>query len=228
MEIGYLAVFYLIGSIPVAWLVGKLAGGTDIRHLGSGNVGVMNVALNVSRWAALVVFMAEIAKGILSVYLARELGMGEAMTGLAVVSALIGTRCSIWIYGRGGRGNTLVVAALLALAWPCMLIGLGVWIIARLALRTSFRATRVWWLSLPVCLGLVTDSWAYALMGAALALLSLSVNKIETDDHTLLKARWPNLWAFLTAPPRHRQEKTESNCRQNAAARSDTSFLAKT
>lgn len=219
MEIGYLAVFYLIGSIPVAWLVGKLAGGTDIRHLGSGNAGVMNVALNVSRWAALVVFMAEIAKGIFSVYLARELGMGEAMTGLAVISALIGTRCSIWLYGRGGRGNTLVVAALLALAWPCMLIGLGVWIIARLALRTSFRATRVWWLSLPVCLGLVTGSWAYALMGAALALLSLGTNKIDTDDHTILKERWPSLWAFLTAPPRKKHEKIDAINESSACLR---------
>ncbi len=209
MEIGMLAMFYLLGSIPAAWLVGKLVGGRDISHVGSGNVGVMNVALNVSRWAALVVFLVEIAKGIASVLLARKLGLGEAMTGLAVICTLIGTRWSIWIYGRGGRGNTLIDAALLALAWPCMLIGLGVWIIARLLLHSSFRATRVWWLSLPVSLGLVTGSWAYVLMGAALALISLGTNKIDTDDHTLLKERWPSLWAFLTAPPRKRQEQID-------------------
>ncbi len=51
MQIGYLAFFYLLGSIPVAWLMAELAGRGDIRRLGSGNVGVMNVALNVSRWA---------------------------------------------------------------------------------------------------------------------------------------------------------------------------------
>lgn len=211
MEIGYLAVFYLIGSIPVAWLMGELVGGGDIRHLGSGNVGVMNVALNVSRWAALVVFLAEIAKGIFSVYLARKLGMGEAMTGLAVICALTGTRWSIWIYGRGGRGNTLTDAALLAIAWPVLLIGLVVWVIGRLLLRSSFKATRLWWISLPVSLLLVTGSWSYALMGAALALLSLGINKIDTDDHTILKERWPSLWAFLTAPPRNRQDKTDDS-----------------
>jgi glycerol-3-phosphate acyltransferase PlsY len=42
---------YLLGSIPIAWIVAKLVTGKDLRTLGSGNVGVMNVALSVTRWA---------------------------------------------------------------------------------------------------------------------------------------------------------------------------------
>ena len=44
--------------------------------------------------------------------------MGEAMTGLAVICTVIGTRWSIWIYGHGGRGNTLIDAALLRKGEP--------------------------------------------------------------------------------------------------------------
>ena len=39
---------YLIGSIPMAWIVTKLVTGRDLRDVGSGNVGVMNVALSVA------------------------------------------------------------------------------------------------------------------------------------------------------------------------------------
>ncbi len=34
MQLVYLAFFYLLGSIPVAWLMGKLAGRGDIRQPG--------------------------------------------------------------------------------------------------------------------------------------------------------------------------------------------------
>jgi glycerol-3-phosphate acyltransferase PlsY len=201
----YLAFFYLIGSIPVAWLMGRLAGRGDIRRQGSGNAGVMNVALNVSRGAAILVMAVETAKGVITVLLAQYWQLSEVMIGLSVVAAVAGTCWPIWLKGRGGRGNTLGVAAMLVLAWPAVLIELAVWIIARLLTHSSFWATRVWLVSLPVTLGLVTQSWSYALMGALLALLYFSAHKTATDDHTILKEKWPSLWAFITAPPRHRE-----------------------
>ena len=205
MELGYLAIFYLIGSIPVAWLVAKLAGDEDIRDQGSGNAGVMNVAIHVARWAGIIVLLAEAAKGALTVLLAQRWGLSDWMVGLAVVAAVAGTRWSIWLYGEGGRGNTLGVAALLALAWPVVIISLGLWIIVRLLTHSSFWATRAWLLSLPLTLGVVTQSWAYVLMGVLLALLYLSMHKTETDDHAILKKTWPSLWAFITAPPRRKR-----------------------
>lgn len=200
-----LLIFYLIGSIPVAWLVGKLAGGKDMRAQGSGNVGVMNVALSVSRGAGALVFVAEGLKGLLVGYLARKWELSEALTGLGIVMAVAGTHWSIWIRGAGGRGNTLGAAALLALAWQIIAISLTVWLVARLLTRSAFWSTRVWILTLPLVMGFVTQSWAYAATGAALSLLYLSMHRAKTDDHTLLKARWPSLWAFITAPPRRKR-----------------------
>jgi glycerol-3-phosphate acyltransferase PlsY len=202
MEIILIAVCYLIGSIPVAWIVVKLVTSRDIRTLGSGNVGVMNTALSVTRWAGLLVFVGEAAKGALAVLLARRLGVSDITLGLALVAAVAGTRWSIWMGGAGGRGNTTGVAALLLLAWQSVAFSLLVWIAVRLLARSSFWATRIWILSLPVTLFLVTRSWAFAGSGAALSLIYLSAHDTGTDDHTMIKDNWPNLWAFLSGPPR--------------------------
>jgi glycerol-3-phosphate acyltransferase PlsY len=58
-----IAVSYFIGSIPVAWIVTKLVTGQDLRQMGSGNVGVMNVGISVARWAGVLVFLAEADEG---------------------------------------------------------------------------------------------------------------------------------------------------------------------
>ena len=63
-------------------------------------------------------------------------------------------------------------------------------------------ATRLSLALWPCILGLITRSWPYALCGAALSLLYLSTQRRETDDHLLIKDRWPSLWAFLTGPRR--------------------------
>ena len=193
---------YLIGSIPVAWLVTRLVTGRDLREQGSGNVGVMNTALSVARWAGLLVFAAEAAKGALSVALARYLDGSEIAVALTVLAAVAGTRWSIWLRGAGGRGNTAGVTAILLLSWPTVIAGLALWCLARLLSRSSFVATRSLLLLWPIFFGLFTRSWVFGVFGAALSLMYLSTHRPGTDDHQLIKERWPNLWAFLSAPRR--------------------------
>lgn len=202
MVLGVAAIFYLLGSIPVAWILGSVFARDDIRTLGSGNAGVMNIALSVSRKVGLLAFLGEIAKGCLTVLLARALKLEDGLIALAVVMAVMGTRWSIWIQGAGGRGNTLGVAALLVLAWPAVVFSLALWLAIRIIARSAFIATRIWIIFLPLILGLVTHSWAFGWMGAALSLIYLSGHKRSTDDHTILKENWPSLWAFLVSPSR--------------------------
>jgi len=202
MVVVLIAAGYLLGSIPVAWLIAKLVTGQDLRQLGSGNIGVMNVAVSVARWAGLLVFLAEAAKGMLGVALARALDGREVAVGLAVLATVAGTRWSIWLRGAGGRGNTAGMAALLILSWLTVVIGLAIWLLARLLTRSSFMATRILLVLLPFILGLVTQSWWYLLFGMALGMLYMSTQRPETDDHLLIKDRWLNLWAFLTGPRR--------------------------
>lgn len=193
---------YLLGSIPVAWLVTKLASGQDIRRMGSGNEGVMNTALSVHRWAGLLVFVAELGKGALAVLLARGLEGSEPTVGLTALAAIVGTRYPIWLRGQGGRGNTAALAALALISAPTLVIIVAIYLFARVVMRSSFLAMRLSLLLLPPLFGLVTQSWWSVLFGACFSLVFLSTHRPETDDHLLLKSRYPTLWAFLTAPPR--------------------------
>jgi glycerol-3-phosphate acyltransferase PlsY len=196
------AVCYLIGSIPVAWLVARLVTGEDLRRMGSGNIGVMNTALTVARWAGLLVFLVEAAKGAAAVILARAWGGDQVAIGLAVLATVAGTRWSIWLRGAGGRGNTAGATAILLLSWPTVLAGLVLWCLARVLTRSSFLATRVLLVSWPFLFGLLTQSWWNVAFGSLLSLMYLTTQQPETDDHLFIKQRWPNLWEFLTGPRR--------------------------
>ena len=63
---GVVALFiaYLLGSIPSAYIVTRLAMGKDIRQLGGGNVGTRNVFREVGLWAGIIVGIVDVSKGI--------------------------------------------------------------------------------------------------------------------------------------------------------------------
>ena len=202
LAIALLAACYLIGSIPEAWLITKWVTGKDLRLLGSGNLGVTNTALSVARWAGLLVFLMELAKGLSIVLLVRAAGGEEPLVALGLLAAVAGTRWSIWMRGAGGRGNTVGVGGLLLIDWRLILGFLVVWIPSRLIFRSSFVATRISLVAWPLIFYLVTRVWWYVLFGAALSLIYLQTQKPDTDDHSMVKERWPNLWAFITGPRR--------------------------
>jgi glycerol-3-phosphate acyltransferase PlsY len=193
---------YFMGSIPVAWLVAKAVTGQDLREMGSGNVGVMNTALSVSRGAGLLVFLTEAAKGMLAVFFARRWGGGEVVVGLAVLAAVVGTRWPVWLRGAGGRGNTTAMAALLIISWPTFVGTLALWIVARAITRSSFLATRVTFVLWPLLFGFITQSVWMAVLGAAFSLVFLTTHRRGTDDHLLINKQWSGLWDFLTSPRR--------------------------
>jgi glycerol-3-phosphate acyltransferase PlsY len=193
---------YLIGSIPQAWLIARLVTGKDLRQLGSGNLGVTNTALSVARWAGLLVFLMEAAKGMAAVLLMRALGGSEFLVALGLLAAVAGTRWCIWLGGAGGRGNTVGSAGLLLISWQILLLVGLVWVILRVGFRESFLATRVGLLLWPLIFAMVEREWWYAFFGAAMALVYLDAQRPETDDHSIVKERWPSFWAFLTSARR--------------------------
>jgi glycerol-3-phosphate acyltransferase PlsY len=204
MIVVILALCYLIGSIPEAWLIAKVSTGGDLRQMGSGNLGVTNTALSVARWAGFLVFLSEGAKGLLAVTVARALGGSEMVVAAGLLMAVIGTRWSIWMGWAGGRGNTAGTAGLLLIDWRVVVIYLVLWTLIGLVSHSAFKATRFSLILWPVIFGLVLGTWWYVLFSAALSLIYLQAQQPETDDHLLIKEQWPGLLAFLTAPRRRR------------------------
>jgi len=54
---------YFLGSIPSAYLMGRLRKGIDIRNFDSGNMGAGVVIRQVGAWEGILVGLSDIAKG---------------------------------------------------------------------------------------------------------------------------------------------------------------------
>ena len=60
---------YVVGSIPFALIVGKVFYNTDIRTLGSGNLGTTNTFRCLGKKAGITVFIFDVSKGIIATFL---------------------------------------------------------------------------------------------------------------------------------------------------------------
>src|SRR2546421_4374401 len=79
---------YLIGSIPFALILARRWGASDLRLVGSGNLGAANVMRASGVTAGVLVAALDMAKGAVSVWLAERLGSGPALSAAAGLAAI--------------------------------------------------------------------------------------------------------------------------------------------
>jgi glycerol-3-phosphate acyltransferase PlsY len=96
-------VAYLIGSIPFALILAR-RWGTDLRLVGSGNVGAANVLRSSGVKAGVLVALLDMAKGAVSVWIAERVAAGSALPAAAGVAAIVGHIYPVWLKFRGGKG----------------------------------------------------------------------------------------------------------------------------
>jgi len=106
---------YLLGSIPFAYIAGHLKKGVDIRQVGSGNVGALNVMRQVGTAVGFAALIADIAKGLLAVFIARWLGLSLTWVLIVGFVAVAGHNWPIFLRFRGGKGGATIMGVLLAL-----------------------------------------------------------------------------------------------------------------
>jgi glycerol-3-phosphate acyltransferase PlsY len=128
---------YLIGSIPAAYLAGRLTRGIDLREHGSGNLGATNVYRVLGPKIALVVLLVDALKGALPVLVFPGLSNAPRADLWAIayaVAAIAGHVRSIFLLWRGGgKGVATAAGAFMALAPLPSLIALGVFVVVLLA-----------------------------------------------------------------------------------------------
>jgi glycerol-3-phosphate acyltransferase PlsY len=95
---------YAIGSVPFALLLARRWGAGDLRSIGSGNLGAANVMRASGATAGLLVAALDIAKGAVSVTLARHLSGQPGAPAAAGLAAIVGHVYPIWLRFRGGKG----------------------------------------------------------------------------------------------------------------------------
>jgi len=131
---------YLIGAVPIGYLVGRAFGIADIRRHGSGTIGATNVLRTVGRLPALLTLGGDIAKGYGAVALGATLvggpsGGDPGAPAACAVAAVIGNCWSVFLGFRGGKGVATGLGALLRLVPWAMVPAAAVW----LGVTVSFR-----------------------------------------------------------------------------------------
>jgi glycerol-3-phosphate acyltransferase PlsY len=95
---------YFIGSIPFALILARRWGATDLRTIGSGNLGAANVMRASGVTAGLLVAIFDVAKGAASVWLAARVSSGATVPAAAGLAAVVGHVYPVWLRFRGGKG----------------------------------------------------------------------------------------------------------------------------
>lgn len=142
MNVLFVLVAYLVGSIPFGFLIGKMHG-IDIRKYGSGNIGTSNVARTLGKKAAIQTLLGDGLKGLLMVILARLLFEQEGWIIAVALAAIIGHNWSIYLKGKGGKGVTTTYGAYLGLAWLPALATIITWLVITKATNKSSVAALI-------------------------------------------------------------------------------------
>lgn len=127
------AVGYLLGSIPAAYIAGRMAG-VDIRKEGSGNVGATNVVRTLGKRYGYPVFVVDLLKGVIAVlfgkWIVRYSGTPlspESLGIVAAVACVIGHNFPIWLGFKGGKGVATSIGVVLGMMPLAAVIILVVW-----------------------------------------------------------------------------------------------------
>jgi glycerol-3-phosphate acyltransferase PlsY len=135
------SVGYLSGALPFGYIAGRLKG-IDIRQHGSGNIGATNVIRVLGKGIGIPVFVLDLLKGWLPVWLAAHFWLVDQpaslqSTGavLAGLGAVLGHMYTFWLGFKGGKGVATTAGVLLGVHWLAMIGGLGIWLITFFATR---------------------------------------------------------------------------------------------
>lgn len=128
----FVAIGYLVGSVPFAWLLARRVRGIDIRLTGSGNVGAANAYRATGPGVAALVVALDLAKGACAVLVANRAGQVIGVQAASGVAAVLGHVFPVWLGFRGGKGvatacGVFAVLAPLATGLAGLVFVLTVW-----------------------------------------------------------------------------------------------------
>src|ERR1700761_4654216 len=112
--IGLIAAFiisYLLGSVPFGVVLTRLAGGPDVRSIGSGNIGATNVLRTGRKGLAAATLLGDMLKGTVAVLVANIWGLDVAIA--AALGAFLGHLFPVWLGFKGGKGVATYLGLLL-------------------------------------------------------------------------------------------------------------------
>ncbi len=158
-------VAYMLGSVPSGVILTKILGYGDLRRVGSGNIGATNVMRVGGLRIAGLVWLLDMLKAMLAVWLGAYFGgvVAGAWCGFA---AIVGHCFPVWLRFRGGKGVSCLFGIMLAIN-PVIFVFCGIeWLVVALGLGKSSAGAIVVFGVLPI-LGFVMNNgvgWAFLAM----------------------------------------------------------------
>ena len=112
---------FFIGGIPFGLMIGKVFKKIDIREHGSGNIGATNVGRVIGKKYAVLTFLLDGLKSFLPVFFAKYYYGIQLATYIDIFSP--------WLKGKGGKGISSLMLALLAIDYVLFLIMALTWLL---------------------------------------------------------------------------------------------------
>jgi acyl phosphate:glycerol-3-phosphate acyltransferase len=131
------AAAYIVGSIPTAYIFGKMLKGIDIRKYGSGNVGATNVFRTVGKLPGIIVLVLDYIKGFIPVTLFPQVVRmltddPVAESGILIIAiasaAIAGHIWTCFLGFKGGKGVATTAGVMTGLYPGIFLAGLIIWV----------------------------------------------------------------------------------------------------
>ncbi|MFH0827041.1 MAG: glycerol-3-phosphate 1-O-acyltransferase PlsY [Candidatus Omnitrophota bacterium] len=185
-----ITISYLIGSIPTAYIFGRVFKGMDIRQLGSGNVGATNVLRTFGKKAALFVLTLDMLKGATCVIFVAE-ALAPRISSLDLltlrlimgISSICGHNWTLFLKFKGGKGVATTFGVMLALAFRVsplryiFIILVLTWLVVFLGTRIVSLASVISACLLPICMGIFKQPPVLILFATVIAISILLRHK---------------------------------------------------
>ncbi len=157
---------YLIGSIPVAFLLVRKKANVDIRETGSGNAGGFNAyVVTQSKALGVLVGVLDALKGFVAVAVTSLFFPNSFLYECAaLVGAITGHNYPVWVGFKGGRGLATAAGGFFPIGFAYTVVWCSLWLIARLLKRDILTSNLVGILGTPILLWLLPWGWLRHLM----------------------------------------------------------------
>lgn len=160
---------YLVGSIPMGLIFGKLIWKKDLRRFGSRNIGATNAWRVIGKQAGLLIFILDFIKGQIGALLGGLIIGTPAAMVLGGFFAIVGHVFPLFLGFKGGKGVATGVGVLATLMPKITAIVVFVWLALVLLTRYVSVASIVAALLTPIlaaCFKAPDEFFAFALAAA--------------------------------------------------------------
>jgi len=156
---------YLLGSIPLGYLLVKYRSSVDIRASGSGNVGAYNAGVVTgSTFVGIAVGFLDGAKG-LSAVLAAWFVFGSFWpAAIALLGSVIGHIAPVWLRWKGGRGLATACGGLFAVGLGFIIVWCTLWAVCKWQKLSILTSNVIATIATPVILVLMPSGLMSAVM----------------------------------------------------------------